>query len=115
MNMLVAEYRSLPAAGERLSDPIVARKLEIVRALDEEANLDPVSRLLLDLLRDATEPDPVRAEAIEVVGLYIDESSALWQELFHEVLRIHRDPAAGEALKQAAEPYAVFLTETLGT
>lgn len=114
MNLLVAEYRSLSAAGGKLSEAVVARKLEIVRALDEEANQDSVSGLLLDLLRDNAESAQLRAEAIEVVGLYIDEGSAHWQELFREVLRIHQDPAEGEDVKRAAEPYAVFIAETLG-
>lgn len=113
MHPLIAEFRSLPAAGAKGADTADERKLEIVRALDEDANDDAVSVLLLELLRNSAESARIRAEAVEVVGLYVDESSALWQELFREVLRIHGDATESAAVRAAAEPYAVFFTETL--
>lgn len=113
MNPLVAEYRSLRTQGPRSQPALDERKVEIVRALDEDANQDEVSGLLLDLLRDPAELESARVEAIEVVGLYIDESSSRWRELFQELLRIHGDATETEALRAGAQTYVSFIEQSL--
>jgi hypothetical protein len=114
MNPQVAEYRALPPAKEGRPDAAVQeRKVELIRALDDDANQAEVSALLLDLLRNASEFDLARAEAIEVVGLYIDESSPLWRELFGELLRIHADTAEDLTLQTAATQYSAFVAQAL--
>lgn len=114
MHPLVAEFRALRADRKAATDSGAdARKLELLKALDDDANESEVSTLLLEVLRDTAESIPVRAEAIEVVGLYIDETSPLWQELFRAVLRIHGDAHETEGVRQAVEPYVAFLRQTL--
>lgn len=113
MNAHVAEYRSLPRTLGQQDPKLQERKTELVRALDDYANAAEVSGLLLELLRDLGEFEQTRAEALEVVGLYIDESSPLWRELFGEVLRIHADATEGEAIKTAAALYAAFAEQSL--
>lgn len=116
MNPLVAQYRSLPRPTEHASATDASlrdRKVEIVRALDDEANEADVSSLLLDVLRDSAEANLARAEAIEVVGLYIDESSPLWRELFGELLRIHSDVTEDATLRSGAESFVSFVEQAL--
>jgi hypothetical protein len=91
------------------------RKCEIIRALDSEANQGDVSQLLLDVLREPLEVDLARVEAIQVVGLYVDESSPLRNELFNEVIRIFNSEDEDEMLQGWAERYVERLEQALGS
>lgn len=114
MNDLVSEYRAMPWATDHLPDSgLNHRKSEIIRALDSEANQDDVSQLLLDVLREPLEFDLARVEAIQVVGLYVDESSSLRNELFNEVIRIFNSEGEDEMLQGWAERYVKRLEQAL--
>jgi hypothetical protein len=106
MHPLVREYRSLPPSSDHLPDDGPnGRKTAILRELDEDANDPDVSQLLLDILRDPAEFDLARVEAVQVAGLYIDESSPLAQELKAELERIVRDEEEDEMVRGWAERY----------
>ena len=106
MNALVAEYRSLPPHSDHL--PVTGpneRKCRIIRALDEQANDPEVSALLLEILRDPREFDLARVEAIQVAGLYVDDTNPLREQLLAELTRIARSDAEDEMLQGWAQRY----------
>lgn len=114
MNDLVTEYRAMPWATDHLPDSSLNhRKCEIIRVLDSDANEDDVSRLLLDVLQEPKEFDLARVEAIQVVGLYVDESSALRNELFNEVIRIFNSEDEDDMLQGWAGRYVERLEQVL--
>ena len=89
MNTLVAEYRALPPSSDHLPDAGPNdRKCEIIRELDGQANDAEVSELLLDVLRDGAEFDLARVEAIQVVGIYVEDGNPLSGQLRAELVRI---------------------------
>lgn len=105
MNALVAEYRSLPPSSDHLPDTGPNdRKCKILFELDEQANDPDVSQLLLDVLRDPREFDLARAEAIKVVGIYINDGNPFAEELWAEMFRIAASDE-DEMLQGWAEQY----------
>lgn len=109
MNALVAEYRSLPASSDHLPDTGPNdRKWRILSALDSQANTPEVSQLLLDILSDRREFDLARVEAIEVVGVYIEDGNPLAKRLRAELLRIATDATEDEMLRGWAQRYVEF-------
>lgn len=89
MNILVAEYRSLPPSSDHLPDTGPNdRKCEILIELDEQANDPDVSQLLLEVLRDPHEFDLARVEAIKVAGLYVSDDNPLAKQLWAELYQI---------------------------
>jgi hypothetical protein len=106
MHPLVSEYRSLPPSSDHLPDDGQNdRKCRILRELDQEANDPDVSRLLLDILTNPWEFDLARVEAVQVVGLYIDDSSPLSMELLAELARIAHDSDEDEMVRGWATRY----------
>lgn len=107
MHPLVQEYRGLPPSSDHLGDiDLNYRKCDILRELDEEANVPEVSQLLLDVLADRLEYDLARVEALQVVGIYINERNPLLQELRAKVRRIARDEGEDEMIRGWAEQNA---------
>jgi hypothetical protein len=106
MHPLVREYCSLPPSSDHLPDTGPNdRKCKILRELDEEANDPDVSRLLLEILTDPLEFDLARAEAVQVVGLYVDERSPLAKQLLAELARIAHDADEDEMIRGWATRY----------
>jgi hypothetical protein len=106
MHPLVREYRGLPPSSDHLPDTGPNdRKCRILREVDQEANHPDVSRLLLDILTDPHEFDLARAEAVQVAGLYIDETSPLFTELRAELVRIAEDADEHEMVRGWAARY----------
>jgi hypothetical protein len=106
MHPLVREYRGLPPSSDHLPDTGPnGRKCEILRELDELMNEPDVSRLLLDILTDRSEFDLARVEAVQLVGLYLDERSPLAGELEAELARIVHDEDEDEMVRGWAGRY----------
>ncbi len=105
MNPLVTEYRSLPRDSDGLPDTGPnSRKCEIIRELDEVANENDVSELLLEILRNPLEFDLARVEAIQVAGIYIEPGNPFATQIQQELYRIaHSD--ADEMLQGWAQRY----------
>jgi len=104
----------MPWATDHLPDSGVNhRKCEIIRTLDSEANQEAVSQLLLDVLQEPLEFDLARVEAIQVVGLYVNESSPLRTELFNEVVRIFNSEDEDDMLQGWAARYVERLEQAL--
>jgi hypothetical protein len=89
MNTLITEYRSLPPDSDFLPDARPNyRKCEIIRELDEIANDQDVSQLLLEILKNPLEFDLARVEAIQVAGIYIQPDNPLAKQIQDELRRI---------------------------
>ena len=112
MNELVAEYRALPVSSDHLPDSGPNdRKCKILIALDAQANDPEVGQLLLDVLHDPREFDLARVEAIQVVGLYIEDTNPFAARLRAELLRIASDLGEDEMLQGWAQRYVSNIRE----
>jgi hypothetical protein len=106
MHPVVQEYRQFPASSDALGDVHDNyRKCRLLQQLDEEANNQDVSQLLLAILRDTREYDLARVEAIKATGICVDERSPLHGELLAELRRIANDKNEDEMLQGWAQRY----------
>jgi len=100
------EYAALPLHSDHLGDCTANfRKSEIVQALNEKGNEPEVTLFLLGLLRDKTEFDLARVEAIQVAAIYVKSENPYYQEVRNELQRLCFDDEEDDMIRGWAQRY----------